>query len=207
MADDGPARPSNRRVVEADHGSWRDLGNLLADAFQDDPVWMWIAPDERRRRRHLGAMFGNVIRPRVEAGLAYTTADRGGAAIWSAPNQWKMTARDNLRSIVPSARTIGLSRLRAGIEALGRIDELHPREPHWYLEFLAAHVDRRGQGYGSALIQPMLSRCDSEGLPAYLESSKAENLPFYRRFGFEVTTEFRIGDDSPPMWAMWRDPR
>ena len=42
---------------------------------------------------------------------------------------------------------------------------------------------------------------------AYLESSKEENLPFYNRFGFQVTEELTLGAGAPPMWAMWRDPR
>ena len=36
------------------------------------------------------------------------------------------------------------------------------------------------------MISPILERCDHDGLPAYLESSKEKNIPFYRRHGFEV---------------------
>lgn len=180
---------------------------MLADAFEDDPVWLWIAPDQRRRQRFLGQMFAQVIRSRVEAGLAYTTSDIGGAAVWAEPSRWKLNTVENMRCLIPSIRAIGPGPLRRAIGALTIIEKLHPTEPHWYLEFLAAHVDRRGQGYGSALIQPILDRCDAEGMPAHLESSKAENLPFYNRFGFEVTREFSLGDGSPPMWAMWREPK
>ena len=53
----------------------------------------------------------------------------------------------------------------------------------------------------------MLERCDAEGLPAYLESSKERNVPFYRRHGFEVREEIHFGPGGPPMWPMWRAPR
>ena len=42
---------------------------------------------------------------------------------------------------------------------------------------------RRGEGIGSALLRHRLDR--PEG-PAYLESSKQENIPLYERFGFEL---------------------
>ena len=38
-------------------------------------------------------------------------------------------------------------------------------------------------------MQSRLDRVDAEHAPAYLESSKAENVPYYQRFGFEVTGE------------------
>jgi hypothetical protein len=52
-----------------------------------------------------------------------------------------------------------------------------------------------------------LDRCDAEGLPAYLESTNPENLPYYRRFGFEVTGEISLPEDEPKLWPMWREPR
>jgi hypothetical protein len=40
---------------------------------------------------------------------------------------------------------------------------------------------------GSALLKTMLTRCDAERMPAYLETSYPENVPFYERRGFRVT--------------------
>ena len=51
-----------------------------------------------------------------------------------------------------------------------------------------------------------LARCDAECAPAYLESSNPDNVPYYERFGFEVTGEIVI-PDGPSLWPMWRNPR
>ena len=53
---------------------------------------------------------------------------------------------------------------------------------------------------------PVLERCDTEGIPAYLESSKESNIAYYRRFGFEVTGEIVIAPGGPTVWPMWREP-
>jgi hypothetical protein len=55
-------------------------------------------------------------------------------------------------------------------------------------------------------VQAITDRCDAESLPAYLESSKEQNVPFYARHGFEVRTEMAI-PGGPPMWLMWREPK
>jgi len=87
------------------------------------------------------------------------------------------------------------------------IDSLHPREPHWYLATLGTDPRFQGTGVGSALLASTLARVDEEGTPAYLESSKARNVPLYARFGFEVIEELRSKAGRPPMWRMWREPR
>ena len=56
-------------------------------------------------------------------------------------------------------------------------------------------------------MQSMIERIDESGYPAYLESSKQRNVPFYARFGFEVVEELHSKVGSPPIWRMWREPR
>jgi ribosomal protein S18 acetylase RimI-like enzyme len=78
--------------------------------------------------------------------------------------------------------------------------------PHWYLVLLGCDSAWQRQGHGSALLAPVLQRADEEGVPAYLETQKEDNLPWYRRHGFEVMQEI-TAPGCPRMWAMRRDPR
>jgi ribosomal protein S18 acetylase RimI-like enzyme len=71
---------------------------------------------------------------------------------------------------------------------------------------LGTAPEHQGKGLGSAMMAPVLHRCDDEGLPAYLESSKESNIAFYRRHGFEVVGEVVV-PDGPTLWPMWREPR
>jgi hypothetical protein len=51
-----------------------------------------------------------------------------------------------------------------------------------------------------------LESVDLAGMPTYLESSKEQNVPFYRRYGFEVIDRFVPTKGCPPLWLMWREP-
>ena len=67
--------------------------------------------------------------------------------------------------------------------------------------------DRQRAGIGSALLAPIVERCDRDFVPAYLESSREDNLAFYHRLGFEVTGRIDLPGGGPPIWPMWRAPR
>lgn len=180
------------------------LASALADAFHDDPVICHLLPEPNRRRR-AERFFGVDLRGLHGRGRVYTVGDGEGAALWAAPDRWRTPVTEVLRSIVPAVRSFGTALPRA-MRTLQAVESVHPHEPHWYLAVLGTETAHQGKGLGSALLTPMLEECDTTGLPAYLESSKEENVPFYARHGFEVTGELPLPSGGPTLWTMWRPP-
>ena len=187
------------RPVEVD--DVEALAMPLARAFYDDPVTMWANPRERTRLRRSARFFLGRMRALVPHELSSMTEERDAAAIWSPPDAWEMGLRELLHDLPAflSPRTPLVVRAMHGVE------KLHPKGPHYYLSVLGVEPSRQGEGLGSALLQPMLRRCDQEGVGAYLESSKETNVRFYQRHGFRVTDEVALSR-GPKMWLMWRDP-
>lgn len=194
--------PTVRRVARGDVAS---LARVLARAFDDDPLFRWILPGDDRASR-LEVLFEGSLRAiYLERPDPWTTADRDGAALWLPPGGWRRGLATQLR-VAPSAiRAMGSGLLRAA-SALRAVEEHHLQEPHHYLAVLGVDPGRQGRGIGRALLEPVLSRCDHDGLPAYLETAKEGNLGFYRRCGFEVTGKVEL-PSAPPIWLMRRAPR
>lgn len=67
--------------------------------------------------------------------------------------------------------------------------------------------DSKGKGHGSKLMKPMIDYADKYNYPIYLESSKYENLPFYKKHGFEVLGRVQPYSERPPFWPMLRPMR
>jgi ribosomal protein S18 acetylase RimI-like enzyme len=179
---------------------------MLARAFDDDPLFLAILPDPAQRRRALAALFEEWARRlHLPHDTNFTTDDHSGAALWSPPGHWSLSLFTLARMGPRMLGALG-SRTIPALRVLGAIDKPHPRTPHNYLRIIGCDPDRQGQGIGSALLRPMLDRCDSRREPAYLESSKERNLTFYRRHGFEVTGEV-VTHLGPRAWLMWREPR
>jgi ribosomal protein S18 acetylase RimI-like enzyme len=186
------------------------LSRTLSRAFHDDPVVMWLLPDENARASRLARLWSTMTRHHHLAGggveVACDGPGIGAAALWDPPNRWQQSHREELSMMLGLFRVFGLrsAKARAAQEVMKR---WHPEEPHWYLAAIGSDPDVRGKGFGQALMRSRLDRCDAEYCPAYLESSKPENVPYYQRFGFTVTREIRLSDGGPTLWAMWRAPR
>jgi ribosomal protein S18 acetylase RimI-like enzyme len=198
--------PAVRRALGSDA---RDLAVVLARAFEDDPVWSWMLPDETTRRGRLGIVFDTLVRHvhlrNGGAELAALDGPTGSVALWDPPGQWRLSFDVLLRQMPAFLRGFG-TRLPAAFAALTTVERHHPGEPHWYLSYLGTDPVVQGRGLGGALMRSRLDRCDREGTTAYLESSKESNIPFYENFGFRVTREISMPRYCPPVWAMWRDP-
>ena len=138
-------------------------------------------------------------------GGCYTDTDRSGGALWDPPGHWKLPFSQILQASPKMVSAFGLHVPRA-LRVLSTIERQHPRTPHWYLAVLGTDPIHQGKGVGSALLAPILERCDREGVGAYLESSKESNVAFYRRHRFEVTGEIVL-PGGPTVWPMWREPR
>ena len=51
------------------------LAATLAHAFDDDPLTVWMFPDERRRRRQLPRFFRSLLRTGLPFAEVYTAGD------------------------------------------------------------------------------------------------------------------------------------
>ncbi|HUC36793.1 MAG TPA: GNAT family N-acetyltransferase [Acidimicrobiales bacterium] len=198
-------QPEVRRALAADVP---ELVEMLARAFDDDPVPNFLFRGDRRRRRGLRRFFSIQMRHMyLGDGEMWTTADKAGAALWAPPSKPRPGLGDLLRLLPVLPDLLGLGR-DAGTAAhlLQSVERARPHQEHWYLATLGTDPQRQGQGVGSALLREVLEKVDSEGLPAYLESSKERNVPFYARHGFEVTGEIHTPRGGPTLWLMWREP-
>ena len=196
-----------RRAVPADVDAMTDQ---LVATFFDDPVIGHLFPNPARRDPGLHAYFGTQMRADyLRFGGCYLAESDGrvaGSAVWAPAGKPLMAGLGGLITLLPVLPYV-VTNLVKTVRLLNLMEGMHPHVPHWYLATLGTAVDLQGHGVGTALMAPVTQHCDREGLPAYLESSKERNVPFYRRHGFEVVKEVDLPGHGPKIWTMWREPQ
>jgi GNAT superfamily N-acetyltransferase len=183
------------------------LARMLARAFHEDPVAGWACRPEDLRPRVLERLFGMRLRDIQPVGEIWTDDDLRSVAVWATPEKWHTTARQDAAYATCLLHRRLLLRMPMVVRGLLGAQKVHPTEPpHWYLAILGTDPSAQGQGLGSAMMRPVLEECDRHGIGAYLESSKEQNLDYYARHGFRVTSERQL-PRGPRLWPMWREPR
>ena len=191
----------------AESGELPELTRMLARAFHGDPVAGYACPPEALRARVLERLFGLRLRDIHAHGEIWTVDGLESAAVWTPPERWHTTPRQDLSYASSLLHPRLLMRMPMVVGGLLRVQSMHPEQPpHWYLAILGTEPAAQGRGLGSAMMAPVLEQCDRDGVGAYLESSKEQNLDFYARHGFRVIDERRL-PRGPRLWPMWREPR
>jgi GNAT superfamily N-acetyltransferase len=189
---------------------WSDVPRMAATLSQAYPDYRWTSwalPEDGRTQRlsRWAELWGGLVP--VLAGTAWVTDDVTAAAAWEAPDAGPPAAdlqtvidRD-LPRVFGARQPVVLASERLG--ALGR-----PDEPHWWLTAVGTRPAYRRAGLGAAVLQPVLERCDADGVPAAATVYTSTVVRWLQRFGFAVTHSTRTAvDHELPIWTMVRQPR
>lgn len=193
---------SARRATQADA---MPMSALLGRAFHDDPMLMHFLTDEATRAAKLPKLFSLLFKMALPFGACDVTSGYKSAAIWRPPGKWNIPIWQYVTNGPQFLGLFGSDALRV-MATMDRIEKVHPREPHWYLQAIGTDPAKQGKGYGEVIMRHQLAFIDAARMPAYLESSKEKNLPIYASFGFELTGEIKL-PGGPTLYPMWRKAR
>jgi GNAT superfamily N-acetyltransferase len=202
-------QPSARRpdaIVRNTQPSDVDAASrMLARAFFDDPVMSFFLPDAAARPAKLARVFRLLHKLALPHKSCFTTDGYECATLWRPPNRWHVHWWQYITNGPELLGTFGTGALSV-MNTMDRIEKMHPKEPHWYLQVIGTDPPKQGKGYAGLAMRHTLAVADAVHMPCYLESSKDTNIPVYRTFGFEVTSEIKI-PNGPTLWPMWRNAR
>lgn len=196
-------------IVALSEGSDFEAVSVLARAFRDNPLNSSVirsSDPERRLRCNLASMRLLLPSARAHGHLSAAISQGRVAAVLvaSPPFAYPLQA-PGLAARLRCTVIQGMGVARRWGQVFRALDAVHPREPHWYLGTLGVRVDCQGEGVGTGLLSAWLERVDRDGLPAYLETDRFENVSFYGGMGFEVAERMQVLET--PIWRMDRAAR
>lgn len=202
-------------IVDGQAMHLNQLSDILGDSFSNDPIMNWVIPLPALYQDFFKVIIDGIYLPK---GITHMDEQGRGASLWLPPNEnFEMPLRLSLITMITKLIVKkGFSPIKNMRQQGDFFAQHHPKEPHYYLQFIGARQQYQGQGVGSALLKQGTKLCDEAKMPAYLESSNVVNVPLYQRHGFEVIHEGAIpgrpsggrpSEGGPKVWFMWREAR
>ena len=186
------------------------VGAVLADAFQDDPVWGKLFEGESNLDQKFRAFFETPIRYCLRYGEVYSISENlEGIAAWIPGDLADMTLWRVIRSgAIKSGMKIGTKaskRMKPIFKILdeGRKENMKGKQ-YIYLQIVGVASKFQGQGFGGKLIRAAIEKSEGLGVPIYLETETENNVKMYERFGFKLTKKIILPGIDIPMWEMVR---
>jgi GNAT superfamily N-acetyltransferase len=196
-------------LVRLEKSQLKPAAEMMARAFQDNPLSVYFFPDVSERKNKLPYIFQFMISYGLLYGEAYATSPNlEGVAVWLPSEKARMTRRRDIKNE-------GLSRLfkveretaakwRSFDDYVSLLHKRHVPFPHWYLQLLGIAPAYQGKGYAGTLLKAMFTRIDKERLPCFLETDEKGNVSIYQHYGFKVVEEGVVPGSEVTIWAMLR---
>jgi GNAT superfamily N-acetyltransferase len=198
------------RLLAAHESS--QAAEVLARAFYNDPLWLYLLPADSRRAAIIRQAFCAFVPASIRSGQMYGVGDPLQAvAIWSFPGQRGIdpAALINLMAVTLLFNPAILA-FRRALPIFTRFAEMQRRyapEPHYYLNTIGVAPEAQGSGRASQLIKPVLAQADDRSCSVYTETMTLSNVGLYEHYGFRCVEAYAVPRTNLHIWAFLRPAR
>lgn len=184
------SKPAHVTIENLNRRHLPDAVEVIAQAFFRNALALKAFPnlDDEIRLRRVRRVYRSVMEIAFQRGRIFVVREAGritGAAVVYPPRMTKPSLISRLLSGF-GALTIGPGPTMRYAAYEREIRKLQPNQPHWYLFFLGVNPTQQSEGVGSAFVRHVCRLADADRVPCYLETTVAELVPFYQKFGFEL---------------------
>ena len=199
--------------------SIRDIAvatEVLAQAFHDDPLWIYLEPNSKKRKKIIPTFFKLFVNLQLSSDHLFGIGNPiEGVASWSPPSPRRISAWEILKAawriinsgIFDLIFSPILSKFMKSWRIFTRIEKMHKKyapQPHYYLEMIGVLPFSHGNGLASKLINYILEQADAKSISAYLETMNPKNVGLYEHFGFECREHWNVPGTKLSVWALYR---
>ncbi len=195
---------------------FRNTGQVVANAFHNDPLWESFLPDPERRKIIAPKLSEIVLKVANKIGTVQITSEElEGVTMWFP----KKTANSNMLHMIKAGQFLNMLKLslkyNEEINSMQKYTStltkhrkiLMKDRDYLYLAMICVAPEHQGKGFGRSLLNHLFSESKELNLPIYLETETTDNVSLYEHCGFKTIHETNLFDGKVHMWQMLRGPQ
>lgn len=177
---------------KANYGDKNLILELLTESFKNNQSVNYITGTSGKNKERVRSLMDYSFEICYRFGDIYLSDDRNAVALVLYPDQKKTNLSTVVLDVKLILNCIGIFNIRKVLKRESRIKKLQPKDPVYYLWFIGVHPDKQSQGIGSKLMSELILESQKMKRPIYLETSTLINIPWYKKFGFDIYNELNL---------------
>jgi len=179
-------------MSEADQRDKARILELLTASFLDNKSVNYIIPQDGLKLHRIHSLMDYSFELCMRFGKVHISDDGKACALLVYPELKKVTLKSILLDIKLIFDCTGLAHAMKAMKRESKIKAIHPKERMAYLWFIGVDPKYQKFGLGKKLMEEIIISTKQDERPIYLETSTLSNLPWYKKFGFEVYQELDL---------------
>ena len=166
--------------------------DILAASFDDNKSVNYIVKQDKKRKQRIRKLMAYSFDICYLYGEVFLTDDKEACALVLYPDKKKTTLKSILLDVQLIFSCIGIENIKKALDRESKIKQLQAKDLMYYLWFIGVDSECQNQGIGSELLKNIIKDSDCKKRSVYLETSTLKNLPWYKKFGFQIYNELDL---------------
>lgn len=179
-------------MKKAEYNDKNAVVEILTKSFDTNQSVNYIVKQDQKRVQRVRSLMDYSFEICYLFGDVFLSEDKKGCALITYPDKKKTTLKSILLDVKLILSAVGIKNIKKTLAREAKINEVHPKEPMYYLWFIGVDTEHQNEGIGSILLDDIIEDSKNKERPIYLETSTLKNLPWYKKFGFEIYHELDL---------------
>lgn len=167
--------------------------NILAKSFATNKSVGYLINQEGNKMRRIQLLMKYSFDVCLQWGDIFLSDNKQGCALILYPEKKRTNFQSIFWDLKLALFSIGLINIAKALRRENEIRKRHPTVPFAYLWFIGVDPVLQGAGVGSSLLEEVIEHSIERNRSVFLETSTLENLPWYKKFGFQIYDEVDFG--------------
>lgn len=179
-------------MINANYEDKELIIKILSSSFDTNESVNYIAKQDHKRIKRINSLMEYSFEMCFNYGNVYLSEDKKSCALILYPHKKNTTLKTILWDLKLIFNCISIENIGKAIKREKAIKALQTKTPMYYLWFIGVDKEYQQTGLGSKLLESVIQDSKQKQLPVFLETSTLKNLPWYKKFGFEVYNELQL---------------
>lgn len=179
-------------MIKAAQNDKKLIVEILTKSFENNQSVNYIAKQDEKRLKRISALMDYSFEVCHSFGDVFLSDDKKACALVLYPDKKKTTLKSILLDVKLISSCIGIENIKKALARESKIKQLQPKELMYYLWFIGVDPEHQSEGIGSDLLKEIIQDSKYKERPVYLETSTLKNLPWYKKFGFQIYNELDL---------------